>query len=147
MCNLMSGQGKAAKLLAIICRQHNITCPDDSCTILPGWQVCLAARLLLRGPPLDAAGLDAWESAAWHTRQLGTVANDLGAGAALGISWGCSVCAMSRTLPDTHGRALPGMRSGVHAISERCLTSTAKVCGHLLGVEIIFGRRSSCAGT
>ncbi|KAK9845378.1 hypothetical protein WJX81_005018 [Elliptochloris bilobata] len=42
--------------------------------------VCLAARLLLRGPPLDAAGLDAWESAAWHARQLGTAANDLGAG-------------------------------------------------------------------
>ena len=47
------------------------------------------AAAAARGPPLDAAGLDAWESAAWHTRQLGTVANDLGAGAALSKFMGC----------------------------------------------------------
>jgi len=44
--------------------------------------LCLAARTLLRAPGLDAAGVAAWESAAWHARQLGTAANDLGAGAA-----------------------------------------------------------------
>ncbi len=44
--------------------------------------VCAAARLLLRGPALDAGALDAWESAVWHARQLATAANDLGAGAA-----------------------------------------------------------------
>jgi hypothetical protein len=43
--------------------------------------LCLAARTLLRAPGLDAAGVAAWESAAWHARQLGTAANDLGAGA------------------------------------------------------------------
>ena len=86
--------------------------------------MCLAARLLLRGPPLDAAGLDAWESAAWHTRQLGTVANDLGAGAILGI--GCRVCATSRDLPDTHGGALPGTGSSMHAGSECQLASMAQ---------------------
>jgi len=44
--------------------------------------LCLAARTLLRAPGLDAAGVAAWASAAWHARQLGTAANDLGAGAA-----------------------------------------------------------------
>ena len=96
-----------------MCRQCSMKRPRDFAQLLTGCQVCLAARLLLRGPPLDAAGLDAWESAAWHTRQLGTVANDLGAGATLGISWILSVCT-SGNPANTRGRALSGMWSSMH---------------------------------
>ena len=128
MCALMSVQGESSHARANLCWQHNMDPPTALCTIRPGWQVCLAARLLLRGPPLDAAGLDAWESAAWHTRQLGTAANDLGAGATLGrVLLGAAGCMPYQgTCLVPHGRALPGMRSSMHASSAHHLTSMAE---------------------
>lgn len=95
--------------------------------MIPGWQVCLAARLLLRGPPLDAAGLDAWESAAWHTRQLGTVANDLGAGATLGHFLGAECVPHQETcLTPMEERCLARGLTCMPS-SERRLTSMAEM--------------------